>query len=110
MESFLELFGLASLAIAIAAIPAALIGRKIDRTFDAIYLGMIWGLWLAIIADLPEILVGLLPFFSTPNSLAYTALKTVHAALIGGSCGGLTIWSIKAKTRNSSPSGEPPLG
>ena len=45
-----------ALTVTIATLPASIIGRKIDRMFDSLYLGTIWGVLIAVFLCLPEIL------------------------------------------------------
>ena len=45
----IEMAGFLVLAVVVAAVPGVLIGRMIGRTFESLYLGIIWGVWVAIL-------------------------------------------------------------
>jgi hypothetical protein len=90
----MELGGVLVLAMVVSAVPGVLIGRRISRTLESVYLSLIWGVWLATLVCIPDILGMFVGFWDTPAPV-YTASKVVIGSLIGGSCGGFVMWRIK---------------
>ena len=86
--------GFFALAAAVAAVPAALIGRRINRTFESVYLGVLWGLFAASLVVLYDFMASL-SFASQSPSWMYTASKAVIGAMAGGCFGGWFMWRIK---------------
>ena len=90
-----EIWRLALIALVMAAVPGALIGRRIDRTFESLYLAVIWGFWAAILTYAPRLIYYLvLDPLAAMNSTPATS-TVIIAALIGGACGGLIMCAIK---------------
>jgi membrane associated rhomboid family serine protease len=90
----LEVGEFLALTVAVSAVPAALIGRRSGRTFESLYLGITWGVILATVVCVPEIVSAFLPF-SLPSSMMYLALKAAAGAAIGGCFGAGVMWLIE---------------
>jgi hypothetical protein len=86
------------LSVVVAAVPAAIIGRKIDRMFESMYLGIIWGVAATVVTNADYFLASFLVFFNPPDPW-YMATKVAAASLIGGSFGGFVMWRIKVTRR-----------
>ena len=97
----IEMVGFLVLAMVVAAVPAVLIGRMIGRTLESLYLGVIWGVWVAILFCVPDIFAAFIAFSETPGPL-YTASKVTVGSLIGGCFGGFVMWRIKVRANKAS--------
>jgi hypothetical protein len=101
VAAILDLIGFAELlllAIVVSAVPATIVGRRIDRTFESLYLGIIWGVWVAMVISIHDFLAH---FFETLNPW-YISAKVAAGALIGGCFGGCVTWRIKKSVSRAS--------
>jgi hypothetical protein len=86
--------GVAALTIPISAAASTLIGKRIGRIFESIYLGVIWGFVFAALLCIPDIVGQFVPFYA--SSTTSVVLKAATGGALGGWFGGVAMWWIAA--------------